>query len=717
MSEPRIRLVFLWHMHQPYYKDLVQGLYRLPWTRLHALKDYYGMAAILDEFPRVHQTFNLVPSLLAQLEDYAQGSARETVQEIACKPAPDLTREDCLYMLRYFFQANVDHLISRYPRYRQLYDRMQANDFQPERALPFFQRNDLADLQVLSQLAWMDEQYLAEDPGLQAMVAKGRGYGPGDQQLLQSKQSEIIRGVFERYRAAAERGQIEIAASPFYHPILPLLCDTEVAAEARPGVRLPERRFRHPEDARDQLERAVALHTRLFGRAPRGLWPSEGSVSEEVLQIVASCGFEWTATDQRVLGNSIGTAFYRDSSGTLVNAEQLYRPYSVATPSGPVQMLFRDQELSDRIGFVYSHMDANAAAADFVHRLKQSAGPLMGQGKSAMVPVILDGENAWEYFPQNGRPFLRALYGMLSEDPQVECVTVSEALERSGPPEPLPRLAPGSWINGNFDIWIGAEEDNRAWDFLSDARDFFAEHERNATASQRAVALEELLVAEGSDWNWWYGPEHSTANDADFDDLYRSHLSNVYHALGYPPPEELWRPIARLQPQSVSRPPEGPITPQIDGIVTNYFEWMSAGFYRPVHRDGAMHGKRGVLSQVFFGRDAEHWYLRADFHNLAQENPERFEMRIILREPSAPTVVVRFHRAGDGLQCEILSEKATDPPLGEASLRKVFELRLVLASLRLRAGQSLEFQFVLWEDNLPVETLPLDGWLSVPVPS
>ncbi len=719
MAEPAIRVIFLWHMHQPYYKDLVRGVYRLPWTRLHALKDYFGMVAILDEFPRVRQTFNLVPSLLAQLEDYAQGTARETVLEISCKPAEELTREDRLYMLRYFFQANVEHLITRYPRYRQLYDRMHANDFQAERALPFFQTDDLADLQVLSQLAWMDEHYLAEDAELRALAAKGQGgqnYDRRDQQLLLRKQAEIIRAVFAKYREAAERGQIEISTSPFYHPILPLLCDTETATQAHPGVRLPRRRFRHPEDARLQLERAAALHQRLFGRAPRGLWPSEGSLSEDVLRIAASCGFEWAATDQRVLGNSIGVAFYRDGSGSLVNADRLYRPYSFSTPSGAIHILFRDQELSDRIGFVYSHMEARAAAADFVQRVKQSAGPLIHQGKSATVPVILDGENAWEYFPQNGRPFLRALYRLLSEDPQVECVTVSEALQR-GPVEPLPRLAPGSWINGNFDIWIGAEEDNQAWDLLSEARDFFTEHAQKATPSQRVVALEELLIAEGSDWNWWYGPEHSTANDADFDELYRSHLANVYHALGHPPPEALAHPVAHLPSQAASRPPEGALTPQIDGLVTSYFEWLGAGFYRPVYREGAMHGRRTVLSQVFFGRDAERFSLRVDFHNLSGENPERFELRLGLRETGAPAVQVRFGRtdAPNGWQCEI--RPLHDMPAilrGEAALGKIFEMRLPFVAMGLPTDQPFEFQVSLWEDNVPVETLPLEGWLAVP---
>jgi alpha-amylase/alpha-mannosidase (GH57 family) len=716
MAEPRIRLVFLWHMHQPFYKDLVRGVYRLPWTRLHALKDYYGMVAILDEFPRIHQTFNLVPSLLAQLDDYAHGTARETVHEIACKPTQELTKEDRLYMLRYFFQANLDHVISRYPRYRELFDRMHANDFEPERALPFFQPSDFADLQVLSQLAWVDEEYLAKDPQLRALAAKAQGYDRTDQQLLERKQAELIRAIFTKYRETAERGQIEISTSPFYHPILPLLCDTETAAQARPGVRLPQQRFRHPEDARLQLERAVALHRQLFGHAPRGFWPSEGSVSEDVLRIAASCGFDWSATDQRVLGNSTDFWFHRDGSGVMVGADRLYRPYFFATDSGPVRMLFRDQELSDRIGFVYSRMEAQEAAADFIRRVKQGVGHLGRHGNIPTVSVILDGENAWEYFPQNGRLFLRTLYEMLSGDPNIECVTVSEALERAGPGEPLTRLAPGSWINGNFDIWLGAEEDNQAWDFLSRTRDFFAEHEQKVDPSQRATALEELLVAEGSDWNWWYGPEHSTANDADFDELYRSHLSNVYQSLGHPAPEELRHPITRVTVGVASRSPEGTLAPRLDGVITNYFEWMAAGFYRPVHRQGAMHGRRTVLSQVFFGRDAEYIYLRVDFHNLGAENPERLEVRVTQRGSAAP-ICVRF-RPGDksrSWRCEVQREgRRRDGALGDAVLEKILELRLSQAALEVHRNQALEFQISLWEDGIPVETLPLEGWINVP---
>src|SRR3990172_1580622 len=275
MPETKIRLAILWHMHQPYYKDLATGQYGLPWVRLHALKDYYGMVAMLEEFPTVHMTFNLVPSLLLQLEDYAAGTAQETLQEIAFEPADELSLEERLFILRFFFQANVDNLIHRYPRYRELYERAKSQQFRAEKLLPFFQTRDYTDLQVLSQLAWSDEVILGNDPEISALVEKQQGYTLDDQQLLQRKQAEFLKAVIPAYRHAAARGQIEISTSPFYHPILPLLCDNHVAAQPHPGVALPRRHFRHSEDARLQLERAVEMHQRLFGSSPQGVWPSE----------------------------------------------------------------------------------------------------------------------------------------------------------------------------------------------------------------------------------------------------------------------------------------------------------------------------------------------------------------------------------------------------------------------------------------------------------
>ncbi|MBI3934948.1 MAG: glycoside hydrolase [Acidobacteria bacterium] len=721
MSEAIIRLALVWHMHQPYYKDLATGLYRLPWVRLHALKDYYGMVAMLEEFPDVHMTFNLVPSLLLQLEEYAAGTAQEPLQEIAFQPADELNLEERLFVLRFFFQTNVDNLIYRYPRYRELYERAKSQQFRAEQMLPFFQPKDYTDLQVLSQLAWSDEMLLSRDPEMAALVEKQQGYSFADQELLRKKQLEFVKGVIPAYGAAAARGQIEISTSPFYHPILPLLCDNHIATEAHPFVPLPRRHFRHPEDAHMQLARALELHQRLFARTPQGVWPSEGSVSEEVLRLCASLGFRWIATDQRILSNSTGIPFSRNPAGTIMNAEQLYAPYRFDTPSGPIQVLFRDRELSDLIGFVYSRMDPEAAAGDLVRRIHQSAQPVLQQGRNVLLPIILDGENAWEYFSHNGRSFLRALYRRLAEEPQMECVTVSEALARHGEARLLPRLAPGSWINANFDIWIGSEEDNQAWDLLTETRDFFTEHQQDGSAAQRILAQEELLVAEGSDWCWWYGPEHSTANDPDFDALYRTHLANVYRALGHRPPDIFSQPIARLRLDVISSPPVAALSPRVDGRITSYFEWMGAGNYRPITRATTMQGQPPILRELFYARNSDKFFLRIDFCKQPSEALEKLSLRLRLRNAErCSEVLIAFSRGSkDGpIQCHVGSdqEKSAASPISQVALGKILELELNLAALGFPADRSFEFQVSVWQERLPLESLPLEGWLTVPVP-
>src|ERR1035438_6171150 len=281
-----ISVLVIWHQHQPFYKDLISGDYRLPWTRMHGLKDYYGMVAMLEDVPEARVTINLVPSLVKQIQEYSSGQARDPVMEVAFKPAESLTREDRLFALTWLFQANYEHLIARYPRYRQLHAVFATAGAQPERGLPLFSNQDFADLQVLSQLAWVDEIYQQKDPVIRALVAKERGYVRDDQMALWNKQQELLGKILDAHREAQDRGQVELTTSPFYHPILPLVCDSDAGSESHPGGMLP-RRFHHPDDARQHLDRAVKLHEQVFGKRPVGLWPSEGSVSDQALALVA----------------------------------------------------------------------------------------------------------------------------------------------------------------------------------------------------------------------------------------------------------------------------------------------------------------------------------------------------------------------------------------------------------------------------------------------
>jgi len=740
---PALRVIILWHQHQPFYKDLVTGEYRLPWVRLHALKDYYGMVKLLDEFPNVHQTFNLVPSLITQMQDYVDGTAQDPFLKVAARPAKDLTTTERRFALQYLFQANPVHMIGRYPRYHALWERFRGAGDSPERADKYFQAQDFTDLQVLSQIAWFDEFFL-EDPEIAALIKKGHGYSLEDQAFVIGRQRDLVGQVIPAHATAAQQGRIEISTSPFYHPILPLVCDTNMGATSTAGLPLPQNRFRHPEDAREQLRRGLDLHQQVFGVRPVGVWPSEGSVSEEVLGIAQSLGAEWMATDEGVLGRSLDFNFARDGDGRLsaAGAEKLYTIHRFESGSTQMHMIFRDHTISDLIGFVYSGMPAQDAANHLIHNIWQAARAVLDRGRDAVVSIILDGENAWEYYPRSGREFLRRFYDKLQNEPGIEALTVSEAITRHRDFGKLTSLVPGSWINANFNVWIGAPEDNRSWDYLYQARSFYAEAAGRASDAQRKLALEELFIAEGSDWNWWYGPEHHSANDREFDELYRKHLSNVYQALGASPPDYLAQPISGVEARPQYTPQTSYIHPRITGDMVRYFEWMGAAVHTADHRAGAMHGKQFLVDCVHTGIDEDFVYGRLDFVG----KPPEVDFDLVVNLESRAADAQRPRRAlrldvrvqsGKAASWQVSSQEEQTPITtsehpGEdvkVALQRNFEFRIPLAWLLAKPTASvsvgaggrattpvatlLRLRFSVWQNRLPVDALPLEGWIDL----
>ena len=724
---PVLRVVILWHQHQPFYKDLVTGEYRLPWVRLHALKDYYGMVKLLDEFPDVHQTFNLVPSLITQIQDYASGTAHDPFLDVVSKPARDLTPEERHFALQYLFQANPVNMIGRYPRYRELWERFRGTGNSSERADRYFQPQDFTDLQVLSQIAWLDEFFL-DEPDIAALVKKGTGFSLDDQKFVMARERELIGKVLPAHAAAAQQKRIEISTSPFYHPILPLVSDTNQGAISSPGLPLPQNRFRHPEDAREQLLRGLDLHQQIFGVRPVGVWPSEGSVSEEVLAIAQNLGIKWMATDEGVLGRSLRINFARDGNGRLSDelAEKLYTIHQFENDKTKMHLIFRDHTISDLVGFVYSGMPAAAAAVHLLQNIKDASQPILQKGKDAVVPVILDGENAWEYYPQSGREFLRRFYDLLQREPGVEAVTISEAIARQRNFSKLTSLIPGSWINANFNVWIGAPEDNKSWDYLYHARNFYSQAAAGASESQRKLAFEELLIAEGSDWNWWYGPEHHSANDREFDELYRKHLSNVYQALGATPPEYLAQPIAGGGSRPEFLPQTSYIHPRVAGDMVRYFEWMGAAVYRADHRAGAMHGKQFLLDSVYAGIDETNVYGRLDFAGKISEmefdllvnvecwipNAQRAERALRIDVPVFNGEIKSWKIMQE---TRLLADSQHNNGQIKIALARNFEFKLPLSWLlpNALANAKLRLRFSIWQNRLPVDALPLEGWIEL----
>ena len=751
----QLRVVVLWHQHQPYYKDLVTGQYRLPWTRLHGLKDYYGMVKLLDEFPQVHQTFNLVPSLITQIQDYVSGDAQDPFLRVASKPAKDLTQEERRFALQYLFQANPVNVIGRYPRYHELWEKFRGAGDSPEKAGRYFDAQDLTDLQVLSQIGWFDEYFVAEKD-IAELIRKGRNYTVEDQRFIIAVQRELLGRVLPVHAQAAKKGLIEISTSAFYHPILPLVCDTKMGAVSSPGLPLPQNRYLHPEDAREQLLRGMDLHEQVFGLRPQGVWPSEGSVSEEVFTIAHQLGVQWMASDEGVLARTLGVTFSRDGYGHLDSdgAHRLYTIYRYENTDSETQMnlLFRDHSLSDLIGFVYSGMPPQDAANNLIHKIKESAKSVIASGQDAMVAIILDGENAWEYYPQSGREFLRRFYEGLQNDPGIEAVTVTEAIARHKNVSHLKSLVPGSWINANFNVWIGAPEDNKAWDYLYHARNFFEQAAPIATEKQRRLAFDEIMIAEGSDWNWWYGPEHHSANDRDFDELYRKHLSNVYQALGGTPPDYLAQPITGELARPSFTPQTAYIHAEISGDMVRYFEWMGAARYTADQRSGAMHGKQFLMDEVLAGIDEQYVYGRLDFVGKVPE--EKFDVVVNLeswaKHAAKPRRELRIGVEVDGGRIQswnvmlgkskVLadSKDGAENPKNSAkdittdgarvALLRNFEFRLPLAWLqaipleidKVRGAKGsdhltvrLRLRFSLWQNQLPIDALPVEGWIDL----
>ncbi len=716
----RVNLVVLWHMHQPQYRDPATGSYILPWTRLHALKDYWGMVRVLEEFPQMHATINVVPSLGAQLEEYASGVFDEPWFNMVFAPADKLTPPQKAELLVRGFHVNRDNVMRRWPRYSELYDWSQRAA--PETVARTFGQRDWRDLQFLSQLCWMDEEYLAADPEVSRLSRKGSDYSEADKQALRAKQLELLARVLPEYRRAQDSGQIEISTTPYYHPILPLLCDSDVGRVSNPWSPPLQPAFRHPEDAREQLERARRYHERVFGQPPAGLWPSEGSVSDQTLSIAAQMGFRWFATDEGVLGRTLNVGFGRDSAGVPSNADRLYAPLRVRAGGREITGFFRDHYLSDLVGFVYSRMDSVAAAEDLYRRLR-SIGERVHTGRPITVSLILDGENAWEYFPGNGREFLRQFYRRVSSDPDIRPLTASEALAAAGEIAEVDKIVPGSWINANFDVWIGHGEDIAAWGLLRDARDFYqraAEKRTRGDAdapseAQLAAAFEALLAAEGSDWCWWFGPEHSSANDAEFDAFYRKLLSEVYRELGAEAPDELAESIKYQPERAEVLAPSGHLKVHADGRETSYFEWLGAGMYSPEKRDSSMHGRIRLVEQIRYGFNEERFFVRVDVFEGVFARLRDAEFRLTFRCEEELRVVVRIE--GGKLSGYLVESKdfclLGPDEMVMVACGRILEVSIARKLLKLRGLQSFSLVVALWEGGLPVDLLPAEGWLEV----
>ncbi len=508
-------------MHQPYYKNLLTNEMDLPWVRLHGVKDYLDMVEILEKYPLIQQTFNLVPSLIEQIEDYTNYTVKERFLELSLKPAKELTGQDKEFILENFFSINKDKVISLYPRYYELYVK--------KRRRKEFQLQDYLDLQVWFNLAWIDPSFKENIPELKNLVNKARFYTEADKQIILDKQIEILKKILPAYKKYIKNKQIEVSVSPFYHPILPLLCNTDVARDANPKTILPKINFSYPQDALAQVREAVSLYKSKFGILPTGMWPSEEAVSEKILPFIIEAGIKWIVADEEILFKSL-KAKKRDTS-------LLYQPYLLKRKEGSLNIIFRDRNLSDLISFVYHAWNTEKAVDDFMKHLKSISEVF--KRKNILVTIAMDGENAWEYYSNDGHDFLNLLYQRLSEAEFLKTTTRSAYLKKHRAKYEIKKLAAGSWIYANFGKWMDNPYKARAWECLAEARKELESGQLPVASEKLKLAWKQIYIAEGSDWFWWYGEEP----EGNFDKLFRMHLANFYTLIGVDIPGYLDKPL------------------------------------------------------------------------------------------------------------------------------------------------------------------------------
>ncbi|MDD3517322.1 MAG: glycoside hydrolase family 57 protein [Chromatiales bacterium] len=540
-----LKVVLCWHMHQPQYRDLLNGQYHLPWSYLHATKDYVDMVAHLEAVPEARAVVNFAPVLLEQIDDCAQ-QVQDFLQSgmpisdplLAALANPVLPndREGRLTLAEICTKANAKRLIDPYPAYRLLVDMVKWLRTHGD-AIEYLSDAFLADLLVWYHLAWLGETVKRNDVRALRLLDKGRGYTLEDRRLLLELIGDLLGGVIGRYRHLAEQGRVELSFTPYAHPIMPLLLDINSAREAVPDMMLPGFRL-YPggeERVRWHIQRGIETFETYFGMRPQGCWPSEGSVSTGTLRVLADYGLGWTASGETVLANSLRKV---GADQLTADKQWLYRPYTVGRDG--VRCFFRDDGLSDAIGFKYLDWHADDAVANFVTNLEAIATATKGN-QDAVVSVILDGENAWEYYPNNGYYFLSALYQKLAAHPDIELTTYSDALAKLKSVKSLPGLVAGSWVYGSFSTWIGDRDKNRGWEMLAEAKQAFDKAVRMGRlgGEQLDRAMEQLAVCEGSDWCWWFGDYNPALSVSDFERLYRQHLVNLYQLIGETPPEYL----------------------------------------------------------------------------------------------------------------------------------------------------------------------------------
>ena len=710
-----MKVVLLWHMHQPYYVNPLTKKAMMPWVRLHAAKGYLDMIDLVTAQPDLRVNFNFTPVLVRQILELVNHEVQDEWENLSRKPAANLDEQERRHLLENFFKINWDTLVRPVPRYAELLAKRGAGYTlsKLDSIVRTFTEGDFRDLQVLYNLQWCGFSAARRFPVLKELRAKGRDFTEQEKNTVLDIHRQILGLVLGEYRAAAERGQIELTTTPYFHPIMPLVYDTHIARRCQPQSPLPST-FSAPEDVRAQLRLAQEQHEKVFGKRARGLWPSEGSVAPEIIPLMVEAGLEYFFTDEGDLFHSLK----HDPVWSHRHVEhlELFQGWRINAGGASIQALFRERPLSDFIGFDAARNETSKAVDHLIDHLKNIAK--VAPKERGVTSLILDGENAWEAFPDSGEAFLTSFYRALTNTPSLEPSRLGDYFDAHPAEAEITYLHSGSWIRSDFDIWIGDPEENKAWEWLKETRHFLAERLAQGQVSPdlAAQAWWEIYAAEGSDWFWWYGPDFTIDTDFLFDELFRLHLQNVYRILGVEPPAHLDVPICLPSSELGYTKPLRLLSPDLSGEAEHYFDWLGAGELDLTRQATAMFQGDRIGQKLHFGFGSSDFFLRVDL----SRQPEAITIRFLL--PHAARVTLQSSGPG---ATSVVFESSTDGVVftaGPAPGLLAFWGHSLMVSiprslLGLEPGSECAFFVQLLEEGLQRERFPERGAIEMNAPS
>lgn len=710
-----MNVTLLWHMHQPYYVNPLTKKAMMPWVRLHAVKGYLDMIDLVTAQPAVRVNFNFTPVLVRQILELVNHEVQDEWELLSRKPAAELDAADRRDLLENCFKINWETLVRPVPRFAELLAKRGPTYHlaKLDAIAHTFSEDELRDLQTLYNLQWCGFSAVRRFPILQELKAKGRDFTERDKNTVLDIHQTILALVLGEYRAAAERGQIELTTTPYFHPIMPLVYDTHLARRCQPHSPLPSS-FSAPEDVRAQLRLAQEQHEKVFGRRARGLWPSEGSIAPEIVPLMVEAGFDYFCSDEGNLFKSLK----HDPAWSHRHVEhlELFQGWRIHAGGTSIQALFRERPLSDFIGFDAARNETPKAVEHLIDNLKNIA-KAAPEGRG-VTPLILDGENAWEAFPDSGEAFLSSFYRALVETPELRMCRMGDYFDAHPAQAETSHLHSGSWIRSDFDIWIGDPEENKAWEWLKETRHFLVQRlaQGDVSAENAQRAWWEIYAAEGSDWFWWYGPDFTIDTDFLFDELFRLHLQNVYRILGIEPPAHLDVPICLPSSDLGYTKPMRLISPDISGESERFFDWLGAGVLDLTRQATAMFQGDRIGQKLRFAFGTHDFFLRLDLSRQTEAIILRFLLphpaRITLRQPTLGEVESLFESSKDGV---------TFYPGPATGLRAHWGRSLIVSIprhlLRIEAGHEFAFFVQLLDEGLQRERFPERGAIEISAPS